>query len=718
MSEDPFAPIDQGVAATRTKDDWHPLLPVPSGAPRAPASHHRHGKPTATWCYRDASGQVLGFVRRFDTPDGKVFQPQTFGSRAPGAKPEWRWKGWTGKRPLYGLDRLAERPTAPVVVTEGEKAADAAALLLPDMVAVTSPNGSKSAAKADWSPLRGRRVTIWPDADAAGLDYANAVAKLAAAAEAESIAIISPPAGCSIGWDAADAKDGGWDSARATQLVTDARLPPNGGVPNEASESSRRKRPPQRDVVIDLTDRCEFWHDANRMAYATFPINSHFENWAVRSREFRMWLSGQYYEATGRALGSQALEDAIRILEARAVYDGKQYEPFIRVGSTAGKIYVDLCDSRWQAVEVTRNDWRLVGSAPVKFMRPASLRSMPEPEAGGMIEELLRFINVSEDQYMLIVGWLVSTLRPKGPFPILVANGEQGSGKSMACRMLRALVDPSAAAIRSVPKDDHNLIVSASNSHVLGFDNLSEVPAWLADAFCRLSTGGGYATRMLHTDRDEMIFEGQRPIMLNGIPLLTNRADLADRAITIHLRAIPETDRKPEDEIWVDFEAARPRMFGALLSAISASLRNIGTTKLQQSGRMADFEKLVTAAESGLGWEPGRFQQAVRDNRHEISESAFEADSVAVAIAKLVRTDFPDGMVKTATELLALLNATDLVSENIRKQRYWPATPQGLGNRIDRIAPLLKAQGFTIERKHSGVRNIIIVPPGDAAPHE
>jgi putative DNA primase/helicase len=344
-------------------------------------------------------------------------------------------------------------------------------------------------------------------------------------------------------------------------------------------------------------------------------------------------------------------------------------------------------------------------------MRPASLRSMPEPEAGVMIEELRRYINVPEDQYMLIVGWLISTLRPKGPFPILVVNGERGSGKSMACRMLRALVDPSAAAIRSVPKDDHNLIVSASNSHILGFDNLSFVPSWLADALCRLSTGGGYATRMLHTDRDEMIFEGQRPIMLNGIPLLTDRADLADRSITIHLRAIPETDRRPEDEIWADFERARPGILGALLTAISAYLRNLASTKLPRSGRMADFEKLVTAAESGLGWERGRFQEVVRENRQEIAESAFEADSVAVAIAKLVRADHPDGLTVTATELLTLLNATDLVSDGVRKQRSWPATPQGLGNRIDRIAPLLKAQGFAIERRHSGKRNIIIAPP-------
>jgi putative DNA primase/helicase len=719
MSHDPFAPLDRGAATSRDrpKDDWLAILPVPADAPRAPASHHRYGKPTATWCYRNASGLPLGYVRRFDTPDGKMFQPQTFGRRSPEAKPEWRWKGWNGKRPLYGLDRLAEQPTAPVIVCEGEKAADAAASLLTDMVAVTSPNGSKSAAKADWSPLRGRRVVVWPDADAAGLEYAQSVAKQLASVGVESTAIILPPHDCPIGWDADDAKKDGWDAARAEQLVADALPSPNGGT--EADDSGgRRRRPPQRDIVIDLTEGCSFWHDANRVAYVTFPVNSHHENWAVRSREFRMWLSRQLYEETNRTLGGQALEDAIRILEARAVYKGNTYEPFIRTGAHADKFYIDLCDPHWRAVEITRNDWRVVSSAPVKFMRPASLRPMPVPEAGIMIEELRRFINVTEDEFMLIVGWLISTLRPKGPFPILVVNGEQGAGKSMACRMLRALVDPSAAAIRSVPKDDHNLIVSASNSHILGFDNLSFVQPWLADALCRLSTGGGYATRQLHTDKDEMIFEGQRPILLNGIPSLTDRADLADRAINIHLRAIPEADRRPEDEIRVDFERATPGLLGALLTALSAALRNMPSTRLSRSGRMADFEKLVTAAEPGLGWDHGSFQRAMRENRAEISESAFEADSVAVAIAKLVRRDHPDGLVATATELLTRLNATDLVSDGVRKQRTWPATPQGLGNRIDRIAPLLKAQGFKIERRHSGVRNIIIVPPTTPDPSD
>jgi hypothetical protein len=90
-----------------------------------------------------------------------------------------------------------------------------------------------------------------------------------------------------------------------------------------------------------------------------------------------------------------------------------------------------------------------------------------------------------------------------------------------------------------------------------------------ADALCRPATGSGFATRMLHTDRDEMIFEGARPIIINGIPTLTDRSDLADRAVTIHLRALPENERHPEDELLADFERARPHILGALMDATS-----------------------------------------------------------------------------------------------------------------------------------------------------
>jgi hypothetical protein len=721
---DAFAPIAGGSkkATTATPPDRAVVMPVPVDAPLTPTQHPTLGTPTATWCYRNAAGAMLGFACRFDFAEGKQFRPLTLWRPASGGPLQWRWESWPLKRPLYGLHGLAERPAAPVVVCEGEKSADAATKLLPDFVAVTSPNGSKSAGKADWSPLQGRAVTVWPDADAAGLAYAHQVAKFAATAVAVSVSIVSPPVGCSVGWDAADALAEGWTTTRTAEFLAAAvpadKITTDKTTATEAGEKSTgddggvggRRRTPQRDVLIGLTEFVELWHDANRAAYGSFPVNDHREHWSVRSREFRMWLSGQFYEKTGAAIGGQALEDGVRILEARAVNEGPEYECFTRTGHADGCMYVDLGDASWRAVEITTAGWSVIDKPPLKLLRSPSMRPLPGPEAGSLIEELHQFVNVkTDDDFVLVVAWIVAALRYRGPFPILVVNGEAGAGKSVFSRIVRSLVDPSAAPIRAVPRDDRDLVVSASNSWVLAFDNLSNVPTWLADALCRLATGSGFATRMLHTDRDEMIFDAARPIIVNGIPTLTDRADLADRAVTIHLRALPEDERRPEEDLFADFERARPRILGALLDAISRAHGNVNSVKLDKVPRMADFAKWITAAEPGLGWEPGTFVAAYTENRRDVSEAAFEADAVVVAIWKLVTTVKVEGFEDTATVLLEAINP--LVSEATRKSKYWPQNAAQLGNRVARGAPLLKSKGCTVERRHSGARIITIIPP-------
>lgn len=712
MSEDPFAPIggQSGKAArSNAKTKWLTVLPVPADAPPPPKAHPKLGKPAGRWDYTDAAGNLLGFVFRFESEGTKEFRPLTFCRPEGGGAGAWRWESWQAKRPLYGLKELAARPSAPVVVTEGEKACDAARRLLPGAVVVTSPNGAKSAGHADWRPLAGRTVAIWPDADFAGAEYAKEVADELLAVGATSVRIAVPDHNVRAGWDAADALDDGWDEARATAFIAVAAERAPNANRDDGRGAGERKRTPQREILIGCTEVVDLWHDANRVAYATYPVNGHRENWPIRSRDFRMWLSGRYFEETGGAIGGQALEDGIRILEARAVNHGPMCEPFIRVGHQSGRLYLDLCHDDWRAIEITETTWTIVEKPLVKLMRSTAMRALVSPEPGGLIEELRRFVNASDDDFMMVVAWLVAAMRHHGPYPILVLNGEQGSGKSFFSRMLRSLVDPSAAPIRAVPKDDRDLVVSAGNSWVLAFDNLSVMPPWLSDALCRLATGSGFATRMLHTDNAEAIFEAARPIILNGIPSLTDRPDLADRALTIHLKAIPEEARRPEDELEAEFEAARPRILSALFDAVSAALRNVGKVRLERSPRMADFVKWVTAAEPGLGWESGDFMAAYNNNRRDVSETVFEADSVAVAVRNFVAKDHPTGWEGTPTELLGELN--NRVPEGVRKSRSWPMTAQALGNRIDRIAPLLRAKGFVVDRMRSSVRTIKIVPP-------
>ncbi|WP_236960888.1 DUF927 domain-containing protein [Methylobacterium durans] len=200
-------------------------MPVPVGAPPAlPRRHRSYGEPAAAWPYLNAKGRVLFYACRFALPDGsKKYCPLSLFEGAGGTL-SWVWKGPPAPRPLYGLDLLAARPDAHVLLCEGEKSADAALKLVPDHVAITSPNGSKNARHADWSPLRGRHVVIWPDADEPGLDYAREAAVLALNAGAFTVAIIDPPSNVSvIGWDAADALEERWSSERAGQLVATAK---------------------------------------------------------------------------------------------------------------------------------------------------------------------------------------------------------------------------------------------------------------------------------------------------------------------------------------------------------------------------------------------------------------------------------------------------------------------------------------------------------------
>jgi hypothetical protein len=721
---DPFAPLGGEASPTskKTGSAWVFVTPVPDDAPPPPDAHPKLGKPSGRWAYADASGALLGFACRFDGPDGKQFRPLTLWRPVTGGRPTWRWETWPAPRPLYGLDRLAERPKVVVVVTEGEKAADAASRLLPDHVIVSSPNGSKSAAKADWSTLAGRRVVVWPDADAPGAVYAEAVAGLLREAGAAFVAVLALPEGVAEGWDAADAEAEGWDRARAEGFVVAAKPAPgpakststtakkrNGGGSDDGSAGGGRRRPPQRDQLMGLCTFVDLWHDEAGDCYATFPVNGHRENWPLASKAFRRWLSVRSYEETGLAPGGQALEDAIRVLEARAYSEGPERTPCLRAGEADRGAYLDLADASWRAVEIDAEGWRMVDRSPVAFVRSAQMRPLPEPEGGYGIEELRRFVNVDRDEdFALLVGWLVAALRSRGPYPVLVFSGEQGTGKSTISRLVRSLVDPNAAPIRAVPKDDRDLVVGAVNSHVLALDNLSSVPSWLSDALCRLSTGGGFASRMLHTDREESVMQAMRPIILNGIPSLTDRPDLASRAVTVRLRPIDETERRTEQELTEDWSTTAPRVLGALLDAFSTGLHRLASVKLDRTPRMADFARWVTACEPGLGFEPGSFLAAYAANQADTTETTFEADPVAVAIRDLVRSDYPSGWNGSPTELLAALNMR--TPDSVKRLKLWPATAASLGNRIDRVAPVLRSVGFAIDRKHSGTRTISIAP--------
>jgi hypothetical protein len=254
------------------------------------------------------------------------------------------------------------------------------------------------------------------------------------------------------------------------------------------------------------------FHTATGVAYVDLEIDQHRETWPIRSKQFRAWLRRRQYERTGEAMGFATVRSILDLLEARAQFDAPERAIHIRVARHDDRIYLDLADHLWQAVEVEPDGWRIMTHPPVRFRRAAGMLPLPMPERGGSIETLASFLNISaRDDQVLVVSWLLGALHHPGPFPLLAIAGEQGSAKTVLSKILRALIDPNVAPVRALPREERELMIAANNGHVLAFDNLSRLPGWLSDALCRIASGGSFALRQLYTDADEVLFPSRAP---------------------------------------------------------------------------------------------------------------------------------------------------------------------------------------------------------------
>ena len=453
------------------------------------------------------------------------------------------------------------------------------------------------------------------------------------------------------------------------------------------------------DVLVELGSKIELFHTPAGAAFADVLIDGHRETWAVRSKRLRDWLRRRHYEATGAAPGAAEVRSALDLLEARAQFDAPERAVHIRLAEQAGRIYLDLADARWRAVEIGPDGWQVIGSPPVRFRRPAGMLPLPVPVRGGSIEALGSLLNLPDrNDFVLVVAWLLATLRSCGPYPLLAVSGEQGSAKTVLSKLLKAVIDPHAAPVRALARDERELMIAANHSHLLAFDNLSSLPASLSDALCRLASGGSFAVRRLYTDEDEVTFQAARPILVNGIEDIVSRADLVDRAIFLTLAPIAEQRRRSEAELWRDFERARQRILGALLDAAAHGLRTLPRVCLDRLPRMADFAIWATACETAF-WSAGTFMRSYETNRRAAIEDIVDVDPVAVCVQEIMATR--SAWAGSATDLLrAGAGLTDAGAP--RRNAGWPKNPRALAGRLRRVQTFLRAMGIDITFSREG----------------
>lgn len=475
------------------------------------------------------------------------------------------------------------------------------------------------------------------------------------------------------------------------------------------SRPPRTQEPGQGTRIVELALDAGVvpFRDQDGEPYCLVPFKGHTETCHVRSDALRLHLSRIYYADAAKAPGAQHLGDARNMLEGDALFRGPVLPVAVRVALHQSVLYLDLGSEDWQVIRIGPDGWRVreADACPVRFRRPKGLAALPAPAAVGDIGLLRPLLNLEHhDDFTLIVGWVLAALYPLGPRPLLQVLGEQGSAKSALAALLRSLVDPNQVPLRTVPKDERDLLIAAHNSAVLVYDNLSPLPRWLSNALCRLATGGGLSTRALYTNVDEVLLSACRPVLLTGIGDVVTASDLLDRTLTVTLPAITKEERRTERDLDAAIAEARPAILTGLLETVVVGLRRVETLRIDRPPRLADFVLWVEACAPALGWPPGHFLEVLERSRGDADLIALESVPIGTAVLRLMeRHDRWEG---TASELLAHLSRQ--VSELVRSDRDWPRQPNQVSQQLRLLIPTLRQLGIEVQlRRTTGGQRVI-----------
>ena len=461
------------------------------------------------------------------------------------------------------------------------------------------------------------------------------------------------------------------------------------------------------DQLVRIGKDAELFTAPDGKAYGRFERDGHHENHSLHSTSFGKWLRHQYYKKVGKGVSDATVGTAVDTLAAVAEFEGCRDEVFIRCARHRGRIYIDLCDAAWTVIEVTSAGWEPRKDPPVRFIRKQGMEPLPKPEREGSLAELWPLLNIRGEQRALIAGFLVSALRGGNSYPVLNLFGTEGAAKTTATSILRRLIDPNLAVVASFPRSQDDLAISASSQFVPVFENVSKLSDRESDWVCRLATGSAIRKRELYTDEGEVIVKYCRPSIINGIPNVVSRGDLASRSISVELQGIDDSDRKVESAIEEEFLCIWPRLFGALLDGISHALRHeeeVAGEFAKRLPRMADAALFATAAEESFGFERGTFIRLLGESQGEAVAEILESSRVAVAIVKIVKGG--GSWEGTASKLLGEIK--DEVGDDW--DRTCPKNAKALSEEISRLeSALRKSEGITVERKKSGSTRLIIL---------
>ena len=461
-------------------------------------------------------------------------------------------------------------------------------------------------------------------------------------------------------------------------------------------------------VTLALERGLVVFHDQYGEPYGYLP-NKQRSCLKLKSKEFARWLSYLIMKETGQPAKREPIAEAVTVLEAQALYEATQHELDVRMVNSEGSIWYDLGDGG--AVRISKAGWEVTYNVPILFRKMKHQKEQVKPLKGGEIQELLEFVNLpgksSEitEERLLFLSWVVSAFIPGFPHPILTLHGAQGSAKTTAFKILKKLIDPSKMDTLSLADSQREFVQMASHHYFIPLDNLTSLSADYSDLLCRICTGDGFSKRELFGDDEDVIYSYRRIIGLNGINITPDKADLLDRSLIIGFERIKRFGG--ERVFWEKFEAAKPRLLGAILDAVVKTLKLADAISEPENFRMADFAKYGCAVAEAMGYTKNDFLVAYEHNIRRQNDEALSASLVGTAI--LVLMENRDRWEGAATELLKELNALAMTSEIDTKSKGWPKTVHWVWRRIKEAKTNLEKKGIKVSWHETSNRTIVIV---------
>jgi hypothetical protein len=504
------------------------------------------------------------------------------------------------------------------------------------------------------------------------------------------------------------------DGYGSRRKVKNSKTTAEGPVTEEAQGGQKEERKTKAARLIGYLSEAEnfsfFSTEDEKFYVSLLNDDGNLETLALGSRNARDRFANLFFEKEGTTIGGQDVQDAINVVSVKARQD--KQDVFVRMAQKDGNIYLDLANDDFDVIEITPGGYfkKKTKDIPVRFARPKGAKPLPVPTGKPDFSRLKKYVNVKDEDFVLMAGWLVTCFRTDIPLPLLSVGGEQGTGKTGLCKILKKVIDPRYALLTSTPKDERDLVISASNQWIVAFDNMSSIPSWLSDALCRLATGAGYSTRQLHTDAEEAIFNVRRMVLVNGIGDLATRNDLLRRAVQVELDVIPDENRIEELVLEKDFHADLPEILLGLIEVVAAGLKNFKDVSQDFVSTMPDFERWAVACETALGFEPGAFRQRYAGNIENAQAIALDNSIVGTAIRELMADHGPtswEGQLKILHEEL-------FRTVNESQQREFPKRPQDLRGELTRLKPVMRTFGIEIDpdKEKSGRRYVVITKNG------